>query len=203
MITELLQGLRATSPLEAASVFLGLVYVVLAVRRERLCWVMGGLSSAILVLLYARSQLPLQALLQAYYVAMSGYGFLSWARTSGQSLTVGTLPLRVHLLAATVIAVGAALTARLLAAELHDAWPYLDSLTTWASLYTTWLAARMKLENWVYWIVIDLATVVLSAAQGLTSVALLFLAYAVIAAIGYFSWLRAYRAPPAAAVNGT
>ena len=47
------------------------------------------------------------------------------------------------------------LSARWLAAETDAAWPLLDSLTTWFSLLATWLAARAKLENWLYWIVID------------------------------------------------
>ena len=199
MIAKLLEALRATSPLEAASVLLGLAYVVLAVRRSRLCWVMGGLSSAILVWLYGSTSLPMQSALNAYYVVMSFYGYATWGRTGGAAPVVGWLPLRGHVLGWLGILLVSGLTARLLAAETQAAWPYLDSLSTSMSLFATWLTARMRLENWLYWIAIDAVVAVLSAAQGLVSVALLYVAYLVIAGFGFAAWLRELRASPASA----
>ena len=178
---------------------LGLAYVVLAVRRERLCWVLGGLSSAILVWLYARSQLPMQSGLNAFYVAMSFYGYATWRRTGGEAPAVSWLPLRRHVVAWLGILAASGLTARLLATETQAAWPYLDSLSTSASLFATWLTARMKLENWLYWIAIDATVAVLSASQGLVSVALLYVVYLVIAGFGFAAWLRQLRTAPGAA----
>jgi Nicotinamide mononucleotide transporter len=45
--------------------------------------------------------------------------------------------------------------ARVLAAETQAAWPHLDASTMVLSLFATWLTARGKLENWLYWIVVD------------------------------------------------
>jgi nicotinamide mononucleotide transporter len=73
LLAALIAGLAKTTPLEAASVALGLAYSILAVKRIRWCWLAGGLSSSILVYLSARAHLPMQATLQAYYVAMSFY----------------------------------------------------------------------------------------------------------------------------------
>jgi nicotinamide mononucleotide transporter len=203
LLEKLLAGLRATSPVEAASVVLGIGYVVLAVRRQRLCWVFGGLSSALLVYLYARSRLPMQALLNLYYVAMSFYGYVQWTRSPSAAASpgVGTLALRFHVLAWLVIPLGAFLTARWLAVETAAAWPFLDALTTWASLFTTWLTARARLENWLYWIVIDALVAAMSAAQGLVFVALLFVLYLGVAVVGFLAWWREYRAAPAPALG--
>jgi nicotinamide mononucleotide transporter len=192
MLSQLLEGLRATSPPEALSVLFGIGYVVYAVRRERIAWLLGALSSGILVYLYVRSRLPMQALLNAFYVVMSAYGYAEWSRPSRADSGIGTLPLRWHALAGVAILLAALATARLLAAETEAAWPFLDALTTWASLFTTWLAARSRLENWLYWIVIDAAVAVMSAAQGLMSVALLFVIYLGFAALGFISWWRKY-----------
>jgi nicotinamide mononucleotide transporter len=71
VIDSFTEGLRATSAAEAIAVVLGLAYSVLAVRRNRLCWVAGGTSSALLMYLFAQKQLPMQSALQSYYVAMS------------------------------------------------------------------------------------------------------------------------------------
>jgi nicotinamide mononucleotide transporter len=67
----LLRGLALTSPLEALAVLLGVVYVLLILKRNRLGWIAGALSSSIYVYLAARARLPMQSLLQAYYVVMS------------------------------------------------------------------------------------------------------------------------------------
>jgi nicotinamide mononucleotide transporter len=187
-------GLAATTPLEAISVAAGLAYALLAVKRIRWCWLAGGVSSAILVYLAARGRLPMQAALQAYYVAMSFYGFWRWSKDRGSAArAVTTWPLRFHLIAWVVILALSAVSARWLAAETQAAWPFLDSVTTWASLLATWLVARTKLENWLYWIATDTVLVFLFLEQGMAFVASLFAAYLVISMFGFASWLRNYR----------
>jgi nicotinamide mononucleotide transporter len=194
MFEAFIAGVSATSPLEAVSVAAGLVYSVLAVRRSRWCWVAGGLSSSILVYLAARGRLPMQATLQAYYVAMSFYGFWRWSGQQDEAArAVTTWPLRSHLLAWVFILGLSAVSARWLAAETQAAWPFLDSVTTWASLLATWLVARTKLENWVYWIATDSVLVFLFVKQGMVFVASLFAAYLVISVFGFVSWSRNYR----------
>ena len=68
-----------------------------------------------------------------------------------------------------------------------------DSLGTLASLYATWLLARRIIDTWAWWIVIDAGLAVLFAQQSLWPTAVLYLAYAVLAAIGWRQW-RARRA---------
>jgi nicotinamide mononucleotide transporter len=189
-------GLRATSPLEALAVFSGLVYVVLAVRRSRWCWVAGGLSSAIYVWLSVRARLPMQALLQVWYVGVAVFGFLRWSLPG--SLRVSLLSWRGHVAGIAVSLMLAAAIARLLAAETQAAWPHLDASTTVLSLFATWLTARTKLENWLYWIALDAVLAWLYAAQGLVFTAFLFLVYLVIASAGFVEWLKTYRRQTAA-----
>ncbi len=99
MIDQVLEGLLQTSPPEAVSVVFGLLYSILAVRRTRWCWVAGGISSGILIVLSWQGRLPMQALLQAYYVGMSVYGFWHWSREDNAKTPVTTWPLRAHLIA--------------------------------------------------------------------------------------------------------
>jgi len=91
------------------------------------------------------------------------------------------------------------LSARVLASETQAAWPLLDSLTTWFSLLATWLAARARLENWLYWVVIDAVLVFLFYQQQLPWLALLSLLYIGIAAGGFVAWRRRFVAQAAPA----
>ncbi len=193
MIAALLRSLAATGPVEALAVALGIVYVLLIMRRNRLGWIAGGLSAAIYVLLAARARLPMQSALQGYYVGMAVYGWYNWGRVQRQGDGIGLWPLPRHLAALLLIALLSLLSARLLARETHAAWPYMDSFTTWVSLLATWLVARMKLENWLYWIAADSVMAYLFAVQGYAATAALFLFYMVIAAFGFRGWLRQYR----------
>lgn len=194
MIDAVLDGLAATTPLEAASVLFGLAYSVLAVKRNRWCWVAGGTSSAILIYLAWGARLPMQASLQAYYVAISVYGFWRWSRQQGQAArAVTTWPLRAHVAALAVVFALSALSSHWLAEQTRAAWPFLDSLTTWASLLATWLVTQVKLENWLYWIVVDAISMFLFASQGLFFVALLFALYLIVSSVGFVAWRRTWR----------
>jgi nicotinamide mononucleotide transporter len=185
---------------QSIAALLGAAYVVLAARRNRLCWLAGALSAALVGVLSAIGGLPMQGALNAYYVGMSIYGYWSWTRTSQQDeLPVGTLPLRWHLLAAVVIVPISWFTAGLLARETQAAWPLLDSLTTWFSLFATWLVARARIENWLYWIVIDGVLVYLYYMQDMHVLALQFLALTVLAVAGLVAWRRKLSAQQVAA----
>ncbi len=182
---------------EFIAVALGLVYVLLILWRNRWGWVAGALSSSIYVVLMARARLPMQSLLQMYYVGMSVYGWFSWKRNAEHEQgRIHHWPLRRHLPVALVILVASVLSARLLAAETRAAWPVLDSLTTWTSLVATWLLARSVLENWIYWIFADTIMVGLFISQGLRYTAGLFVAYIIVSALGLRSWRRRYRRQP-------
>jgi len=189
-------GLMATSPAEAVSVALGLAYAVLAIRKSRWCWVAGGVSSAIMIYLSLVARLPMQAALQVYYVVISVYGWWHWTREEELQgmLAVTTWPIRWHLAACAGVVLMSALTARWLS-QSQAAWPFLDSLTTWGSLYATWLQARVKPENWLYWICIDSVLGFLFGTQGLYFVALLSVVYLGFSAVGFIRWLKTYRTP--------
>ncbi|MFO1401562.1 MAG: nicotinamide riboside transporter PnuC [Steroidobacteraceae bacterium] len=195
MIEGFVADLRATTALEAVAALLGLVYVTLIVRRQRVGWIAGAASSAIYVYLAYAARLPMQALLQAWYVAMGVYGWYSWTRNAAQEGgRIHCWPPARHLAAIAGILLASGVTARLLAAETHAAWPWIDSLTTWTSVFATWLVTRMHLENWLYWMVNDLLTVFLFAAQSHPLTALLYLVFFGFSVAGFRTWRRQYRA---------
>jgi nicotinamide mononucleotide transporter len=177
--------------IEILAMVTGVGYAVLAARRNRLCWVAGAVSSAATAVTAGSSALPIQAGLQVYYVAVSIYGWFNWKRSSDSGeLPVGVWPLARHLAAAVVLTVLSLVTARLIAFGMIDDWPLLDSLTAWFSLLATWLQARACLENWLYWVVIDVVLVFVFFAQQKYWLALLMALYIVIASSGYIAWRR-------------
>ncbi|MEY2853626.1 MAG: hypothetical protein RL030_758 [Pseudomonadota bacterium] len=185
--------LAASSPVEWLATFLGIAYVLLILRRKRLGWIAGGISSVILTVLAARSRLPMQALLQFSYVLLAGYGWWHWSREGGTPRPVGTWPLTRHVAMIAACVAASLLLAPLLRGTGASDWPFTDSLIAFLGLFASWLTAQMKLENWLYWIAIDLASLYLYTVQGLPVIALMFLVYFVLSVTGFISWWRQYR----------
>lgn len=185
----------ALQSLNALALATGVGYAVLAARRNRLCWIAGAVSSVCAAVLSGMNKLPMQAALQVFYVGMSVYGWWSWGRgSSSGELTVGMWPMTWHLAAAAVLIGVSLLLAYWLRSGDTAAWPLLDSLTTTFSLLATWLAARARLENWLYWVVINAIMVFLFYEQRVWGMAILSLLLMGIAASGYIAWRRRYRA---------
>jgi len=194
VIDALLRELQATGPVEMLGVGLGYVYVLLIYRRSRLGWIAGGASSVAFVYLAARARLPMQSVLNLYYVIMSVYGWRNWTRSEQQEAGgITRWPWRYH--AATVLAllIASVLLAQLLRRQALAALPFLDSMTTCVSLFATWSLARLQLENWLYWMWADSVTAYMFGSQGYPLASAMYLSYLVIAVLGFRAWLRRYR----------
>jgi nicotinamide mononucleotide transporter len=193
-LQTLLIAAQAMSLMEVAAVVFAMAYLLLAVRENVLCWLFAFLSTAIYTVLFWDVSLLMESALNVYYMAMAVYGWHQWTRggTNGDdephALAIRSMSGQQHALVIAVIAILCIVSGYLLSEHSTAAWPYVDSFTTWASVITTYLVARKYLQNWLYWIVIDTVSIPLYIDRGLNLTALLFVAYVVIAVIGYFKW---------------
>ena len=180
------------SPWEAVAVILAIAYLLLAIKENILCWIFAFTSTAIYTLLFWNVNLLMDSALNVYYMAMAVYGWYQWTRGSGdkneEPLAVHSMSGRQQGMVIGSIALLSIISGYLLGEHSQEAWPYIDSFTTWASVITTYLVTQKYLQNWIYWIVIDAVSVPLYIERGLNLTALLFVAYVIIAVIGYFSW---------------
>jgi nicotinamide mononucleotide transporter len=185
-------ALAAISAIEWVAVALALAYLVLAIRQNPWCWAAAIVSSALYFWLFGRGGLYMQAALQLFYVAVAVYGWRAWrgsgGRTEEAGLRVSQWPVGWHVVALGAVAVVTAVNGWIVAQGEPRVVPYVDAFVAWASVLATWLVARKVLENWLYWIVLDLAAAGLFWSQGLAATALLFVAYAAIAVQGYRRW---------------
>ena len=177
--------------LEPAATVLALVYVVLAIRERRACFAAAAISAALYVIIFWRASLLMESALQWVYIGVAFYGWRQWGQDdSASSLEVSTKPWRWHAQAIAAIALIAGVSGWLLTRYTHAALPFVDAATTVAALLATWMVARKILENWLYWIVIDLVSIYLYLSRGLELTAGLFAGYVVLAAVGYWQWRK-------------
>lgn len=195
--TEIVAALAATSWFELAGVAAGFAYIALAIREHRGCWIAGAVSTALYLAVFMRARLYLQGGLQCAYLLLSAYGWWAWRRraAAGDDPVVRRAPLGLQ--AKLLLAVGTATvaTAPLLRTVTDAASPWLDAATTWGSIAATWLLARKFIDNWSWWIVIDLGIGTLAIAERLWLTAALYLAFAALAVAGLRRWRRTGAAP--------
>ena len=194
--TVALQAMQ-NSWLELIAVVLGVAYLWLVMRESVLCWYAAFISTAIFLWVFWQVNLYMESGLQIYYLAMAVYGWYRWRNDNRDEedvpLEISSWSVRTHLLVILSIVIlstssGYALNT-FTAAEL----PYLDSLTTWGAIITTFMVANKVLENWIYWFVIDGISIYLYLDRGLYFTALLFAAYVIIVIFGYVSWRRHFQ----------
>lgn len=202
-MTVLLEQLRATSSAEIVAAALGLIYLLLAMKRSLLCWLCAFISTAIYLVLFAKAALYMQSLLQVFYLVMAVYGFIDWrnGRTEEAGVLIRRWTFRHHLWAAAAVAGATLVNGWVLAANTNAAAPYLDSFVTWGSVITTWMVARRVLENWLYWVIVDAVAAYLYFTQGLLVTTVLFIVYLGIVIGGYIVWRREQHAQADAKVQ--
>ena len=189
------QTWHATSYLEIIAVVFGVLYIVLAVRQHIGCWLAALISTGVSIYLFWDGRLLMESALNGYYLIMAVYGWWQWqyGGTQNTALPISSWSRSQHLIALTVIAVLTLGSGYLLAQNTVAALPYLDSFTTWSAVITTWMVARKILENWLYWLVINSASIYLYIDRGFLLYAVLYVIYIVIAVAGYRAWRRSYR----------
>ncbi|HKK22339.1 MAG TPA: nicotinamide riboside transporter PnuC, partial [Pseudohaliea sp.] len=153
---------------EGLAVLLGIAYLLLAARESLWCWYAAFVSTAIFLVLFWEVRLYLESALQVYYLGMAVYGWWQWKRPGeARVLPISRFRTRDHALAIGGVLALTVLSGTLLARYTDAALPYLDAFTTWGAIVTTWMVARKILENWLYWIVVDGASIVLYLDRGL------------------------------------
>jgi nicotinamide mononucleotide transporter len=199
------EQLGAWSAPEATAVVFAILYLLLAIRESIWCWYCAGISTIIYVVLFADARLYMESLLNVFYFAMAIYGWWVWRRghTPDGDLDVVSWPARLHAAAVAIILALVLATGSLLSRYTDAAYPFIDSATTYAAVWATFLVARKVLENWWYWLLIDAVSVVIYWSRGLELTSLLFVLYVVMIPFGLVSWGRSYRQAAASAVPAT
>jgi nicotinamide mononucleotide transporter len=184
---------RTTSGIELWAAILAVAYLVLAIRQRLECWVAAFVSSCLYVWVLFQARLYMESVLNGFYAAMAVYGYLKWRGGGERPLEISRWPAGRHvggLLATLALSI---LSSHFLRRYTPAAWPFVDSMVTWASVFATYLVARKVYENWHWWLVIDTVEIYLYFSRRLFATVLLFVLYLVLIGAGMREWRRALR----------
>lgn len=170
------------------AVVFNIAYVVLAILRLRISWVMGMAGVILAGWVYFEERLFSDALLQIFYFGLSIYGWLRWRPDAGGTdLKIFRMVGSDHIVSVGVgVAIGVLLG--FIFSGAGASFPYADGLTTGFSLVATWQVARRYIENWLYWIIIDAACIAIYLQKEIWPFVGLFTLYIVLAIVGWKKW---------------
>lgn len=196
MITDVvLEAIHQTSFWSWVATISSVIYIIGASRGKIWCWPVGIVGSAAAVVEYYQQNFPAESVLNFIYVVLGFTGWYMWlkqAQASKTKLVVKTLA-RKQLQFSLVICIVGGYALGLLSATRHwSDYPYIDSILASSSVVATWLTTKRYIENWIFWIVIDGASVVLYLRKGpeMYLFAILFFIFTALSVHGLISWKR-------------
>lgn len=194
---QLADQIGAAGFLDWLALLTSLTYVWLAARDNNWCWLFAAVSTAVWAWQsFFEYKLVSDGLLQVFYFVMAGVGIWRWSsqgkKNSGTAapLPIVSMSLREHLVTLTGGMLGGLALGFFFSNTLVAAATYPDAITTVFSIITTFLLIGRRLENWVYWMVIDAVYVWIYAGTGAILFAVMMVINIGMAVYGYRRWSR-------------
>ncbi len=183
------------------SAICGITYTFLAGKGFPVCYLFGVTGSTFYCLLSFQNALWGNLLLYAgYYVPMQIIGYFSWNKNLKESkneIVKIKLPRReLAILIGTLILLSVSVYFILL--KFNDAHPVLDSITTVFSIGGMYLTVRRAIEQWLFWLLVNILSVAMWFSVALSGVkvystVIMWSVYLFLAIYFYFSWRKELR----------
>jgi nicotinamide mononucleotide transporter len=170
----------------------GILCVWLAVRASIWNFPTGILNSLILGLVFLDQRLFSDASLQVVFIALGVQGWIQWKHGQvGEDAKPITRMAPREWIGLTLATLLVWLLLWRMMLWLKGAAPPVDALITALSLAAQCLLNWKRLENWWWWIAVDLVSVPLYWVRGLPLISLLYLVFLGMCLTGWFQWNRA------------
>jgi len=172
-----------------------IIYILLAVRNKSSCFIFGLISAVFWGYeSYVNLNLKYDALLQMFYVLMSIWGIYQWRKggDNENERPISALGVKGNVLWIGIGIITSIFIYYLLLNLVSSEKAFLDLATTVFSVIATFLLIYRFLDQWIYWIVIDLCYVYIYSTTGGELFAIIMLVYTILAFQGFFSWKKLY-----------
>jgi nicotinamide mononucleotide transporter len=166
--------------------------VWLLARQNVWTWPLGLANNVFWAMLFFRSRLYGDAVLQGVFFVLGCYGWWHWVRTAGRAdaghvrrtgrrewAALGALTLACTLCVAVW-----------LKRKTDSPVPLADASVLTLSLAATWGQAYRLLESWWIWIFVDVISVPLYVSRALYPTAILYVGFGLLCVLGLRAWSR-------------
>lgn len=178
--------------IEIAGVLVGLIYLYLEYKASIYLWGASIIMPLIYIYIFYIAGLYADMGINIYYLLAGVYGWIVWLRKKEdrRERAITHTPLRLII---PLSGVGLALfgiIAWILIQFTDSTVPYSDAAITALSVIAMWMLAYKYVEQWIVWIIVDIACCILFAYKGLYPTTALYGLYSIIAIFGYRKWKK-------------
>jgi nicotinamide mononucleotide transporter len=177
------------SYLEFVASLVSFIGVGLGITGKRITWPWWALGSVLYGIFFMQYELYASAALQLVFIAAAVVGWFGWEPTGAKP---GPLKnkYRIYVIAAIVLAT---LALGPVLKSIGAASTYVDAILFFGSLSAQILMVYEKYESWPIWLVVNIGYVALYSSQELLFTTLLYVAFTVMAALGWKTWYGSHK----------
>lgn len=174
----------------------GIICVICTGKGKLSAYVFGLINIAAYAIIAYQSKYYGEVMLNIiYYAPMQFYGFYVWSKNMNPSTnevykkSMTTKNMIIMLLTVVILTLGYGIILQWLNGNL----PYVDALSTVASVVALYISIKMYAEQWILWIIIDIVTIIMWIVAALNctgsiAVLIMWIIYLFNAIIMYFKW---------------
>lgn len=187
---QFITDIQQTSLLEFIAVIFGIASVIFSRMENILVYPTGMINTAIFIYLYITHGLYADASVNLYYTIMSISGWILWAqKKDGQKvLFITGSNARDWRNALIFFFTAWILLFTVLKIFTNSTVPIADGFTSAAAFTGMWLMNKKKLENWIWWIITNLASIPLNYYKHLVFTSFQYMVFLALAIMGYMTW---------------
>jgi nicotinamide mononucleotide transporter len=188
------------SLLELLAVLTGLGAVWFAARANIITWIFALVNAVLFFMLYYQVNLYSAMVLQLFFFCNAIYGWFNWRRQISNGEETVTLLSHKGRVFWVVAVIAGALAMGTVMSRIHlwlpDFFPvratfvYTDAMIAVMSISASLLCARLKLENWVLWILVNVMSIAMYAMRGIMLVSVQYMIFLIMAVYGFIQWKR-------------
>jgi len=185
---------------ELSGLIFGVLCVVFLIKESILTWPFGIAYVITAFVVFWEAKLYGDFLLHIFFLAMNVYGWYYWVhgtKKSESNLTITKMSKNGSLSSLGLSIFGVLVFAQVLInipnwfEEMEPAaLPYWDSTTSILSVTAMWLTARKKIDNWYYWLFVNILATGIYFYKELYFFSLLYFLYIGMALMGYVAWKK-------------
>lgn len=179
------------SVLEIAANIATTVSILIAGRNSVHTWWTGILGCLLFAAVFLSAKLYADVVLQLFFIVTSVIGWRQWLHgRSGNPLPITRTTIR-FLAWSVLVGLVAAMVYGELLHEFTDAYaPFVDSIILVFSVIAQLLLMRRRIENWMFWLIVNSVAVPLYGSRGLHLTMTLYAAYWINALVSWHHWRR-------------
>ena len=181
--------------MEAIAFVLGVINVTLVVRRSVWNYPVALVMVALYAVIFRDARLYSDMLLQGFFFVVNIYGWIGWvaARARMGEIVVETMPIASRIRWATGCVIATLAWGAGMARFTDASLPWWDAGVAVTSVAAQILLAQRRIENWLLWIAVDVASIGLYAVKGLWLTMILYMVFLLLAIWGLIDWRRVAR----------